>query len=1607
MFLHAPQEEFSKFKAMYSILIRGDIREITQNLLESTLITNQSALIWIWEMISHIARSKINFIRLLKVLPSIKHILNDEMQLFYQDIIDDYANSIQTAKNTDIVDIYLIKLLNENNFINNQTIQCILTRLRSDETYKGKFIFIISVSVFYELLDFYMKVEFENFINELDNNELERFYETHKGKIELDNIEHLSFSFFEEENVIIGKTIDQIENKETISGLFASFIPFKWFKSYNSNWIQLACYYGQINIINQLIDINFNLLSTDIKYHSIQDYLVVGGHRNIAIELNIDLNTRNQLKYAILSNQKDVIDEVLNEELIDHALYYSIKYNNSEVEEKCINMKRRIRFKKSYTISTLDSCGLKNNGYLCYLNSVFHFIYSAKNIKDLILFENETNLDKINFVDAIKSVFLKLQNKTNSFIHDSIILDLSLFKTAEEAHKQIDACEVLIRLLSQMPRRIKTTFIFLTFDPLTKKALPNTILFLNVQNEFNTIEDMILDEDLKILSTSQYLIVSINRFGHDTDGSYKKYDIILPNLLLNLSKKSFFNGVDILYKRHSAIVHIGRSVNEGHYYTLTNNDDVSNRKYDDSLISEESDCCFTSKTVLKNSYILLYIRIGQEEYNTCMQTNKYEFELFKETSNETSSDNETSEQSIQTANSSDDEYLVINLDSNDSTNSLDTDLLNSAQSQAESQTMDCLSDASILSDLIKIMTSTDKERFISTMTDYITSLQTINNNRLQETASIIETPPFFPSNKLALLKYAIINEHEIKLTKFADDNIPDDLIIYIPEKLMIESNTYDIIGSENDLFADYDWKCITINNPKIMKKKILKSLKTERLVLSNEPKIKIYGSIVKNLKLSSKSARYAANGIIYNDRKLIFAPNNLDNIQIESVLYIGRRSFNISLSKVQSIKFPDSLEIIMEKAFAYCVSLVLIQFNEQSSLIHIKRKAFYKCTSLVEFYSPKKLCSLGESAFEFCKINRLKLNEGLQKIGSQCFNHNNINLLVVPESVKEIRDFAFSNNQIFELKTSNDSKLEIISPNAFNNNQTKVFNIPRRLKKIVFPSLFNNIKREPFSYNIHGKVLAKQDIINKVSKIAVINSHGLKFRNNDIYHKSMIFTCSHNCCPFNITCTEDSQNSYLFKCIQYSDHKDGCYVDNAKPLKAHLDYVIKNFLPKCAISNYKIFMPNINQLCGGGLTEKRVANRIQKLFKAGEFQEENSWCRLPSLISLAKEKGGNGFIKYDKSNKIKYVGMIPEYARLFIESDADFGLFMADGTFLSFGVLIIIASITGNHDALPVGWVWSQTEEKVPIMLILDLLKKLCSFDNKTFLTDEAKAFKSSINSIFPGSILQNCAFHIFDKFSTEVRSKLYHLITIDNYEQFHEMLNMFQENHPREFQKIEKKMPFLFSFCSDAKKMGLTTTALIESLNAKLRFVKCKDPLEVFEAVYAHGRNIIHNLLLITDNYTPWFNKRIWYTLNKANSQELVIEPIVKTMFKVKDLKKNATYTISFTAPLVYFCSCGKFLKRGFPCSHASAIINGYKHIGKTWPIQALIHGCYKTKVIQEVFKIYYEKTNDYFIDFELAVPSAFVQPYELKKKKKIRRTKSIREVERLKKKRRMQKKL
>lgn len=75
---------------------------------------------------------------------------------------------------------------------------------------------------------------------------------------------------------------------------------------------------------------------------------------------------------------KEFIDEVLDEDLIDHAMYYSIKYNNYEAEEKCINMKQIIKYIKMNTIGTLDSCGLRNNRQLCYLNSVFHFIFSAK-----------------------------------------------------------------------------------------------------------------------------------------------------------------------------------------------------------------------------------------------------------------------------------------------------------------------------------------------------------------------------------------------------------------------------------------------------------------------------------------------------------------------------------------------------------------------------------------------------------------------------------------------------------------------------------------------------------------------------------------------------------------------------------------------------------------------------------------------------------------------------------------------------------------------------------------------------------------------------------------------------------------------------------------------------------------------------------------------------------------------------------------------------------------------------------------------------------------------------------------------------------------------------
>ena len=123
----------------------------------------------------------------------------------------------------------------------------------------------------------------------------------------------------------------------------------------------------------------------------------------------------------------------------------------------------------------------------------------------------------------------------------------------------------------------------------------------------------------------------------------------------------------------------------------------------------------------------------------------------------------------------------------------------------------------------------------------------------------------------------------------------------------------------------------------------------------------------------------------------------------KEVTVIGTRAFYQKPVKKINIAKPENIYAIEKLAFFKCTKLEEINIT---NVKYIERNAFQYCKKL----KVKELnCrDIGASAFYGCEsISELKLNDGLESIGSLAFAKTKIKELILPQSVKYIYNEAF------------------------------------------------------------------------------------------------------------------------------------------------------------------------------------------------------------------------------------------------------------------------------------------------------------------------------------------------------------------------------------------------------------------------------------------------------------------------------------------------------------------------------------------------------------------------------------------------------------------------
>ena len=112
-------------------------------------------------------------------------------------------------------------------------------------------------------------------------------------------------------------------------------------------------------------------------------------------------------------------------------------------------------------------------------------------------------------------------------------------------------------------------------------------------------------------------------------------------------------------------------------------------------------------------------------------------------------------------------------------------------------------------------------------------------------------------------------------------------------------------------------------------------------------------------------------------------------------------------SEVTGVKIPDSVTLIKEKAFYFCMTLVEVEFG--NGVQEVGYEAFEGCFALTKVSLNQGLKSIGEMAFgNTPSLVDVSLPDSLEFMGEGAFVLSGIREITVPGSVKTIEQQVFS-----------------------------------------------------------------------------------------------------------------------------------------------------------------------------------------------------------------------------------------------------------------------------------------------------------------------------------------------------------------------------------------------------------------------------------------------------------------------------------------------------------------------------------------------------------------------------------------------------------------------
>ena len=252
----------------------------------------------------------------------------------------------------------------------------------------------------------------------------------------------------------------------------------------------------------------------------------------------------------------------------------------------------------------------------------------------------------------------------------------------------------------------------------------------------------------------------------------------------------------------------------------------------------------------------------------------------------------------------------------------------------------------------------------------------------------------------------------------------------------------------------------------------------------------ITGYGVKHIEVVNNKNFVTLDDIVYNKTKTTVVACLAEKTGMvelpEGVTKIEREAFRYC--EINSVKFPSTLRLISDNAFADCENLKTIDFG--CGLTHVGSSVSWYTfadSGLERINFPKQVKSIGRGAFYGSQLKEVILNEGLEIIGEDSFIMClDLESISIPKTVSEIGRCAlsFAKNVYAEHFTGDMLTAIILPPAARSNRSFTALTIDARkdvgvCKTFYVPKHLKHKHIDTVKYAIFDFLAGKNDITNR------------------------------------------------------------------------------------------------------------------------------------------------------------------------------------------------------------------------------------------------------------------------------------------------------------------------------------------------------------------------------------------------------------------------------------------------------------------------------------------------------------------------------------------------